>query len=103
MQRDAITMTVAGNIKAIMDERGTNAAEVARLAGLNPTAVYDIMSGKSRSPRIETLGKIAGALRVPIAVLFEDRPTDALRAEIEMLFSQLPAEERQRLVVTALG
>lgn len=101
MERDAVTVIVAKNIEALMVERRTNAADLARKARVNPTGVYDILSGKSRSPRIETLAKIASALGVPVALLFEDRADSALRAEIETLFSQLPPEEQQRLVLTA--
>lgn len=94
-------MTVAANIGAIMDAKGETAASVARKAKINPTGVYDILSGKSRSPRIETLGKIAAALGVPVAILFEDAPNDMLQAELDALFRQLDPVERQRLVLTA--
>lgn len=53
MERDAIAMLVAKNLEAAMDRKGTNPAEVARRAGLNPTGVYDILSGKSRHPRLD--------------------------------------------------
>lgn len=94
-------MTVAANIGAIMAAKGETAASVARKAKINPTGVYDILSGKSRSPRIETLGKIAAALGVPVSILFEDAPNDLLQAELDALFQQLSQVERQRLVLTA--
>lgn len=94
-------MTVARNLAAVMEARQTNAAELARRAGINPTGVYDILSGKSRSPKIETLGKIAGALGVPIATLFEEAGEAELRSEISALFAQLPPEEQNRLLLTA--
>ena len=101
MERDAITMTVARNLESLMEARQTNASEVARRAGINPTGVYDILSGKSRSPKIETLGKIAGALGVPIATLFEEAGEAELRSEIVALFAQLPPDERDRLLLIA--
>lgn len=94
-------MTVAANIEAVMAQRGLTASALARLANLNPTGIYDILSGKSRSPKIETLAKIAAALGVPISILFDDRPDTSLRAEIEALFDRLPPDERRRLVQTA--
>jgi len=94
-------MTVAANIGAIMDAKGETAASLARRAGINPTGVYDILSGKSRSPRIETLSKIASALSVPLPILFEDAPNDMLRAELEALYDRLEDSERRRFVLSA--
>lgn len=94
-------MIVARNIQAIMGRKKLSAPEVARRAGINATGVYDILSGKSRSPKIETLGKIAGALEVPVALLFEDQSDTDLRQEIISVFARLPEEERQRLLLTA--
>ena len=94
-------MAVTENIKALMDARGLSALEVARRARINPTGVYDILSGKTRSPRVDTLGKIAQALGVSVVMLFEDRPNEQLRSELSALFAQLPDDERKRLIVTA--
>ena len=101
MVRDSITMMVAHNLEAIMASRGINAAELARRAKLNPTGIYDILKGKSRSPKVETLAKIAEALNVPISILFEDRADDALRHELAVLFERLPEADRQRLLDAA--
>lgn len=43
--------------------RGTNPKKLSKDAGLNDTAVHDILSGKVRNPRIDTIRKIAGALK----------------------------------------
>lgn len=101
MERNEIVMLVARNIQAIMERKGTNAAEVARAARLNPTGVYDIMSGKSRSPRLDTIAKIAAALRVPVATLFEEQGEGELRDSIIEAVSLLSPEERRRILVTA--
>lgn len=94
-------MIVARNLEALIQARDTNPAELARRAKINPTGVYDILSGKSRSPKVETLGKIAEALGVPVATLFEEANDAELRGEIVALFSQLPEVDRQRLVQIA--
>ena len=94
-------MTVTANIQAIMERKNLSAPEVARRAGLNQTGVYDILSGKSRSPKIETLGKIAKALNVPVALLFEEPKETELRKEIMTLFSRLSDVEKNRLLLTA--
>lgn len=101
MERDALVKLVAANIEAVMEVRQTNAAALARDANVNPTGVYDILSGKSRNPRLDTIAKIARALRVPIAYLFEDRAEGAVRDQIIEVFVQLPPEEQRRLLQTA--
>lgn len=94
------TEMIAQNIQALMDHRGMNAAEVARIGGLNPTAVYDILKRKIANPRIDTLVKIAGALQIPVTLLFEGKTDDGLRAEANALFGQLPADEQERFLAT---
>ncbi|PJE36942.1 ribonucleoside-diphosphate reductase, adenosylcobalamin-dependent [Pseudooceanicola lipolyticus] len=66
------TPTLKLKLKALIDEKGINAARLAEMAGLNPTGVYDILSGKSASPRVETLEKIAQALKVAPSALLND-------------------------------
>jgi transcriptional regulator with XRE-family HTH domain len=99
MERDALTMLVARNIEAIMAKKGMNAAEVARRLGTNPTLVYDILSGKSRNPRLDTLHKVAvKGLGVPVSALLYE-PTDAeLDQELVRAFATLPPADRLRLL-----
>lgn len=92
---------VADNISALMAERGLNANTLAQKAELNPTGVYDILSGKSRSPRLFTLSKIAGALNAPLAHLLEKEDARKLQAEFLATFQALPEEERKRLLLAA--
>lgn len=94
-------MIVARNIVALMKAKNLDAAKLARLSGLNPTGVYDILSGKSRSPKIETIGKIATGLGVPISAIFEEEQPSALRLDLITLFESLPEERRQLLLDTA--
>ncbi|WP_296222689.1 helix-turn-helix domain-containing protein [uncultured Sphingomonas sp.] len=94
-------MIVAANIQSAMERIGTNPAELARTAGLNATGIYDIISGRSRNPRLDTIAKIATALRMPVAELFEERTDSDLRNEIIDAVSRLPAPERKRILMTA--
>jgi len=100
MERDQITMLVARNIQSIMDHLGTDAAKLSRSAGLGPTGIYDILKGKSRSPRLETIVKIADALGVPVSLLFEEKGDDDIKNEILALVSAMPEDERRRALVT---
>ncbi|WP_171172731.1 adenosylcobalamin-dependent ribonucleoside-diphosphate reductase [Ruegeria sp. HKCCA0370] len=61
--------TVADRVQSALALRNTNAKRVAEAAGLNATAVYDIVKGKSLSPRVETIQKVAAALQVPVESL----------------------------------
>lgn len=101
MEREKITMLVARNIEIAMERLGTNPSEVARRAKINPTGVYDILSGKSRNPRLDTLYKIASqGLGVPFSELFSEPNSDEVDKEISGLLakaSMLPHAERTRL------
>jgi transcriptional regulator with XRE-family HTH domain len=101
MDRDDITAALVANIQALMLRRGLNAHELASRAGLNPTGVYDIISGKSRSPKVENVAKIAKALGVRASQLLEPPTDDALKADLLGAFAQLPAEDQERLLTTA--
>lgn len=94
-------MTVARNIERLMKERGLDPAKLARLSGVNPTGVYDIISGKSRSPKIETIGKIARGLGVPVSAIFEENYQADPRADILGIFERLPDAQKELLLQTA--
>ena len=100
MDRDQTTMLVARNIEALMEQIGTDAAKVARAAGLGPTGIYDILKGKSRSPRLETITKIADALGVPVSLLFEEKSDDDTKQEIFALVASMPQDEQERALAT---
>lgn len=101
MERNEVVMLVASNLEHAMRMQGTNPAELARNAGINPTGVYDILSGKSKSPRLDTICKIAEALHIPITRLFEEKGDDELREAITDVLLSLPHDERERLLVMA--
>lgn len=100
MERDPTTMLVAQNIQLIMERLGTDPAKLARAAGLNPTGIYDILKGKSRNPRLDTVTKIAEALGVPVSLLFEEKGGDDLKNEILALVAGMSPDERHRTLVT---
>lgn len=101
MDRDEITMMVAANIEGLMKHKKLSPPRLAEKAKLNPTAIYDIISGKSRSPRLETISKIANALEVPISMLFEQRTDAELRSQIIEAFARLTSDEKTLLLQTA--
>ena len=101
MGRSDIAMLFAANIEAIMKLRGTDSAKLGRAAGMSQTGVYDILSGKSKNPRLDTVSKIADALDVPPSALFVDRPIDELQAQLYRVLMNLDEASRQKLLLTA--
>ena len=60
-------------IKALRAERELQQRQLAEKAGMTPSMVSQIESGRL-TPSLNTLGKIAAALGVPIATLFDGQP-----------------------------
>ena len=63
-------MTLGGRIKGLRQARQLQQRQLAEKSGLTPSMVSQIESGKL-TPSLHTLGRLAGALGVPIASLFE--------------------------------
>jgi len=59
------------NLRMRMKAQNKSATMLSRQAGLNQTAVRDILSGRSRSPRANTLEKLAKALQCRAVDLME--------------------------------
>ena len=62
--------SLGGRIKSLRAERGLQQRQLAEKAGMTPSMVSQIESGRL-TPSLPTLGKLAAALGVPIASLFE--------------------------------
>jgi transcriptional regulator with XRE-family HTH domain len=62
--------SLGGRIKSLRAERGLQQRQLAEKAGMTPSMVSQIESGRL-TPSLPTLGKLAAALSVPIASLFE--------------------------------
>ncbi len=100
MGKSAVDSLVAKNIQDVMLERDIKAEALAEKAGLNRTAVYDILSGKSASPRLQTLEKIANAAGVDlyrITVGPLNAALDPVERKIVDQIVRLDPDKRQRL------
>jgi transcriptional regulator with XRE-family HTH domain len=64
-------------IKALRAERALQQRQLAEKAGLTPSMLSQIESGRL-TPSLHTLGRLAGALGIPIASLFEQGPQGRL-------------------------
>ena len=94
-------MLVARNIQALMEAKGLDPAKLARASGLNPTGIYDIIKGKSRSPKIETVYKIAKGLGVPITAIFSEHSASERDKELMIIYDQLSEDKREMLMQAA--
>ena len=71
-------MTPLGaRIKALRLERELQQRQLAEKAGMTPSMVSQIESGRL-TPSLHTLGKLAGALGVTIAALFDGQPSGSI-------------------------
>jgi transcriptional regulator with XRE-family HTH domain len=70
-------MALGQRIKALRAERALQQRQLAEKAGLTPSLLSQIESGRL-TPSLHTLGKLAGALGVSIASLFEATPNGRL-------------------------
>ena len=66
-------MTVGERLKALRLERGLQQRQLAEKAELTPSMVSQIESGRL-TPSLHTLGRLARALSLSIASLFETKP-----------------------------
>jgi transcriptional regulator with XRE-family HTH domain len=64
---------LGARIKGLRAERGLQQRQLAEKAGMTPSMVSQIEAGRL-TPSLPTLGKLAAALGVPIASLFEPTP-----------------------------
>lgn len=71
-------MSVAENIRKLIAFKQTTASAVSKKAGLPRDAVRDILIGKSKNPRADTILKIAQALEVDPANLMGEEELAAL-------------------------
>ena len=69
--------SLGGRIRRLRAERGLQQRQLAEKAELTPSMVSQIESGRL-TPSLHTLGRIAAALGVPIAALFDGQPSGSI-------------------------
>ena len=72
-----MSTALGARIKALRMERELQQRQLAEKAGLTPSMVSQIESGRL-TPSLHTLGKVAGALGVAIAALFDGQPAGSI-------------------------
>ncbi|AVA20654.1 helix-turn-helix transcriptional regulator [Rhizobium sp. NXC24] len=69
---------LANRIKSRLKALNMNATQAALLSDLGKTAVRDIIAGKSKSPTVATLGRLATTLKCSVSYLLGDVETPEL-------------------------
>lgn len=89
----------AAYLDALIREKGRNPREVALKIGNNPTLIYDIINGKTQSPRIKTWESIAKELQIPVdQLLHATTPKNEIIPEVARLLRQLDPDAQARIV-----
>ncbi|MGP3699009.1 helix-turn-helix domain-containing protein [Rhodobacter sp. NSM] len=101
MDRDPISQLVAENLERLLKERDMSALALGKKCKLGRSTVYDILDGRSESPRLKTIAALADGLGVPLSDMFLTR--DQLQAQSELLraYQMLPPAEQKRLAQVA--
>ena len=92
--KDYLKMIAARNIQALIEKRGLPPVGLAREANLNRTGVFDILKGRVKNPRLDTMEKIATAIGVTVQELLTDMPDDSLRVTIAAKIDSQPHSTR---------
>lgn len=97
-------MSLIENILGLIEETGIKPKAAAAEAGLGATAIYDILKGRNKSPRLETLQKIARVYGVTVEDLTSDKPaSDMIKDVTKMMLDMTPAQQAQaRAVIDAM-
>lgn len=92
---------LVANLLYFLEHKNISMNELSRRAGISQTGVFDIINARARSPRLETLEKLAEALETTVADLLQDHRRGDAEREMLSAFSQLPEQDQERLLQTA--
>jgi transcriptional regulator with XRE-family HTH domain len=99
--RDPYSALIAANLERLLAERGVSALALAERCNLGRSGVYDILAGRSQSPKISTVGKLAAGLGVPISEMFLTADQLAAQSELFSIYAELEPAEQRRLAQVA--
>ncbi|HHT63798.1 MAG: helix-turn-helix transcriptional regulator [Thermoanaerobacteraceae bacterium] len=70
-------MTIGDKIRLLRTEKKISIRKMADITGLSKSTLSDIENNKSKKPTIDTIGRIAKALEVPISELLSESDPQA--------------------------
>jgi transcriptional regulator with XRE-family HTH domain len=97
MERHPVSQIIAQNIERLLKERDISALELANRMKAGRTMVYDILAGRSASPKVSTVADIAAALKVPVSDMFLTEEQVQAQTELLQAYNLLPEAEQRRL------
>lgn len=87
MKKNAKLPRWVATLRALMEDRGYNPRSLSLKAGLNATAVRDILEGRAKYPRYDTVGSLARILEVA--------PDDLMNRSPKDILNKKPVSEKQ--------
>lgn len=101
MNRDAVSQIITQNLARILEERGISALALGEKVGMGRSSVYDILAGRSQSPKVSTVAKLAEGLGVPLSDMFLTQAQVEAQSEMLKAYNRLPEDEQRRLAQVA--
>lgn len=101
MKRDAVSQIIAQNLTRILADRGMSALALGEKVGMGRSSVYDILTGRSLSPKVSTVAKLAEGLGVPLSDMFLTQEQIEAQSEMLKAYNRLPEDEQRRLANVA--
>lgn len=74
---------VANRFRALCQQRGIKANELANLSGVTPSTVYSMLDERRRDVSMVTVKKLCDGLGISLGEFFSDAEFDLLEQEIE--------------------
>ncbi|WP_438991904.1 helix-turn-helix domain-containing protein [Lentibacter sp.] len=82
-----------------MKSKNLKAAQLSKMAGLNPRAVKDIEEERIKNPRIQTVLALEAAMELPFGKLL-GKSIDEVDGELLSLLGELDAATQKQLLMT---
>jgi transcriptional regulator with XRE-family HTH domain len=101
MARDVVSELIADNLARLLKERGISALELGQRCSMGRSSVYDILNGRSSSPKVATVAKLASGLNVPLTELFMTPQQLEAQSQLQRVYQELPPQEQRRLMQVA--
>lgn len=67
------TTVIANRLRGYMQQNKLNAAQLARLANVKTSFLYDVLRSKSHNPSAVRLSRVADVLNIPLSYLLDDQ------------------------------
>jgi transcriptional regulator with XRE-family HTH domain len=64
-------------LKEVLEEKGVGMGKLSRLSDISYSTIFRICTDPTYSPSLNTLGRLAKALAVPLSALYEELPDES--------------------------